>query len=219
MSPLPWITWCFNHTRTVLSILFFLLLSGMAAYVMVPKESTPDIKIPMIFVSASYGGISPLDSERLILRPLEQRLKTIDGVKKITSSGYEGGGHIILEFKAGLDVDKACADVREKVDETSQDLPQDMKDPLVQEINLALMPILVVMLSGELPNRTLYQLANQLKDTIEGQVPGVLKAEIRGHQEEVAEILLSPQKLETYNLSFPEVFALITGHNQMISAG
>ena len=90
-----------GRTRTVLSLLVFILIAGVYSYVNIPKESSPDINIPILYISTYLEGISPDDSERLLLRPLEQELSSIEGVKKMKSTGYTGGGFVILEFQAG----------------------------------------------------------------------------------------------------------------------
>ena len=219
MKILPWIDWCFRHVRTVLLILALIMVSGAITYHNVPKESTPDIKSPLIYVSAMYDGISPYDAERLILRPLEQRLRSIEGVKSMSATGFEGGGNIILEFLAGSNVDKASQRVREKVDEAKADMPKDMRDPTVTEINLSLMPVLIVMLSGEVSDRMLFKEAERLKDAIEGQVPAVLEARVVGNRSEQVEITISPEKLEAYKISMDQVIANFMRNHIMISAG
>ena len=98
----PVIDAALGRSRTILSLLIFLLIAGAYAYQNIPKESSPDINIPIIYVSMALEGISPTDSERLLLRPMEQELSAIEGVKKLKSTGYTGGGFVVLEFQAGL---------------------------------------------------------------------------------------------------------------------
>ena len=117
-----------SRARTVISILVLLLLSGGFSYVNIPKESSPDIDIPQIYVSAYLEGISPEDSERLIIRPLEQELASIEGVKEMKATGYQGGGYVLLEFLAGFDKKKALDDVQKAVDQARPELPADVDD-------------------------------------------------------------------------------------------
>ncbi|MFA0252613.1 efflux RND transporter permease subunit, partial [Vibrio sp. 10N.261.45.A4] len=105
-----------NRSRTVLTLLFMLILAGVYTYITIPKESSPDITIPIIYVSVGHQGISPLDAERMLVRPIEQELRSIEGVKKMTSTASEGHGSVTLEFVAGSDLNKAMTDVREAVD-------------------------------------------------------------------------------------------------------
>ena len=145
----------FSRSRTVLATLLLIMISGTVAYVNVPKEADPDINIPIIYVEMDHKGISPEDAERLLIRPMEQELGGIEGVKEMTASGYEGGASVTLEFDAGFDADKAMDDVREKVDLVKPDLPNDTDEPTVHEVNFSLFPVLLVSLSGEVPERTL----------------------------------------------------------------
>ena len=130
-----------SRSRSVLSMLFFILLAGVIAFISIPKESDPDINIPIIYVSLHHKGISPEDSERLLIRPLENELRNIAGVKEMRSTAYEGGGNIVLEFDAGFNADLALSDVREKVDLAKADLPEDTDEPTVHEVNLSAFPV------------------------------------------------------------------------------
>ena len=114
-------------------------------------------------------GISPGDSERLLLRPMEQEVSSIEGIKELKSTGYTGGGNVVLEFQAGFDKDQAIDDVQKAVDQAKSKLPDNMDyDPKVSEVNFSLFPVLVVTLSGDIPERTLVKVANNLQDKIEG---------------------------------------------------
>ena len=116
----------FGRSRTALLVLVFILISGSAAYLAIPKESDPDVAIPIIYVSVSHDGISPDDAERLLVRPLEKELQSIPGVKEMTGTATEGHGSVMLEFDAGFDAKKALDDVRERVDTAKPDLPVDL---------------------------------------------------------------------------------------------
>src|SRR5690606_21968470 len=102
--------------RTVVFSLFFILAAGLFAYVVIPKESDPDVTVPFIYVSMTMEGISPEDGERLLIRPMEQELASIEGIKEMTATASQGQASVTLEFHAGFDSDSALADVREKVD-------------------------------------------------------------------------------------------------------
>ncbi len=138
------IDYAINHARLTIATLVFLLVAGAVAYVTIPKEAEPDVRIPIIFVQLSQRGISPEDSERLLLRPVETQLKSVANVKEMRSTAYEGGGYVLLEFEAGFDSKAALADVRAKVDTAKHDLPRDVDEPQVTEVNLSLYPVLVV---------------------------------------------------------------------------
>lgn len=208
----------FDRNRTVIMLLIFLLASGLLAYQSIPKESEPDIPIPVIYVSMSHDGISPDDAERLLVRPMEKELQNISGVKQMSGTASEGHASVLLEFDAGFDGDTALADVRESVDAAKSQLPAATDEPTVNEVNISLFPVLNVSLSGPLPERSLIRIARNLKDKLEA-LPGVLEAEIAGEREEVLEIVVDPLVMETYQVDFDSLFSLIRNNNLLVAAG
>ncbi|KPK37271.1 MAG: acriflavin resistance protein, partial [Gammaproteobacteria bacterium SG8_47] len=207
-----------DRSRTVLALLVLILISGSVAYVTIPKEAAPDVDIPIIFVSLYLEGISPEDSERLMVRPMEEELRVIEGVKEMQAVAYESGGSIVLEFDAGFDADRAVQDVREAVDRAKVELPEAADEPVVQEINTSLFPVLVVTLSGNVPERTLVRLARELRDDIES-IASVLEVRVSGDREEVVEVIIDPLLMESYGLQGDEVAALLGRSNRLVAAG
>ncbi|RKZ45833.1 MAG: AcrB/AcrD/AcrF family protein [Candidatus Parabeggiatoa sp. nov. 3] len=207
-----------RNNRTVLLLFLFIFVAGITAYQEIPKESDPDIAIPILYVSISHEGISPEDAERLLVRPVEKELRTIAGVKEMTAIAGEGHASVTLEFDAGFDSEEALRDVLQKVDIAKAELPDDSEEPSVHEINLSLFPILVITLAGDIPERTLLTLARQLKEAVES-VPEVLKVEIAGDREEAVEIIIDPLYVESYNLNYEEVIQYFVRNNQLVAAG
>src|SRR5256886_14004815 len=148
------IDYAIGHARLTIATLLFLLSAGLVAYVTIPKEAEPDVRIPIIYVQLSQRGISPEDSERLLLRPVETQLKSVGNVKEMRSTAFEGGGFVLLEFEAGVESQGALADVRAKVDQAKNDLPRDVDEPQGLEGKLSLLPVLGGGLSGGRPPRT-----------------------------------------------------------------
>jgi multidrug efflux pump len=212
------IDYAIGHARLTIAILLFLLSAGLVSYVSIPKEAEPDIQIPIIYVQLSQRGISPEDTERLLLRPVETQLKSVGRVKEMRSTAYEGGGFVLLEFDAGFDPKAALADVRAKVDTAKRDLPRDVDEPQVFEVNLSLYPVLVVALSGDVPERTLLRVARAAKSAIE-QTSGVLSAELRGARDEAVELIIDPALIKTYGLSLELVGRITQSFNTLIAAG
>ena len=207
-----------RNARLTISILLFLMVVGGLAYVNIPKEAEPDIQIPILYVSLGYDGISPEDSERLLLRPMETALKSIQGIKQMTSSAYQGGGNVVVEFQAGADLDKALDDVRNKVDDARRELPDGADEPSVNEVNISEFPVLVVTLSGEVPERVLNTAAKALRDRIE-EIPGVLDAALQGVRDDLVEIVIDPAKLSSYGLRPDAMIAGFNANNRLIAAG
>ena len=207
-----------TYYRTTISILIFILISGSLVFNNIPKESNPDVSLPYIYVSMNLTGIAPEDSEKLLIKPIEEEVKNIEGKKELKSTSYQNGGNILLEFESGFDSDQALLDTREKVDRVKSDLPSDADEPVVSEVNLSLFPILVVSVSGEVSDFLLKKVSNDLKDKI-GSLPNVLEVKIGGEREEQLEIIIDQNKIESYGLNLDDILAFVRSNNQIVSAG
>jgi multidrug efflux pump len=212
------VEWAVTNTRVVIATIVVVIVAGIIAFINIPKEAQPDIPIPVLIVQVTYPGISPEDSERLLVKPLETGLRTVEGIKTMTARAYSGVAVVILEFDVNFNKQKALADVRAQVDEARSLLPQAADAPSVTELNIALQPVISVALSGSVPDRTLLHLARDLKDQIR-QVPSVLDVDIDGERKEMLEIVIDPAKLETYGITQQEMFAAVSNNNQLIAAG
>ena len=207
-----------SRARMVLSIMVCAIIAGLIVYDNLPKEAAPEIQVPFVLVTIPLEGISPEDAERLLIRPTETEVRSIEGIKQIDSIAQEGAGLVVIEFEIDADIDQALVDVREKVDMAKREFPQETREPVITELNTALFPVVVVNLFGDVPERGLFSIARELQDNLEA-IPGVLEANIEGAREEVLEVQVDPVKLETYNLSAGAIFATIQANNNLIPAG
>ena len=171
-----------ERSRATLLALLMLLVGGWAAYTAIPKEAFPDITIPIMYVSMRLEGISPEDAERLLVRPMEQELRSLEGIKKITGLASEGHASVLLEFDAGFDPKQALQEVREQVDTARSKLPSEADDPQVHEINTALFPIMSIGLSGPIDEAILVATARRIQVELEA-LPEILEIEIGGDRE------------------------------------
>lgn len=208
----------FTRPRTVLVLLLAILVAGAAVYLAIPKESSPDIAIPIMYVSVSHDGISPEDAERLLVKPLEKHLKSIEGLKELKATATQGHASITLEFAAGFDADAALDDVRNAVDLGKVDLPEATHEPTVHEVNLSEFPVIVVNIFGEASEAVLIKTAERIQDAIES-LPNVLEAELFGKREEMIEVVIDPTLMDHYQLSLADVGAMIQRNNQLVAAG
>lgn len=206
------------RSRATLLLLLLLLGAGLASWMTIPKEANPDVTIPYIYVSMRLEGISPEDAERLLVRPMEQELRSLEGVKEMTSVASEGHASVMLEFDAGFDPKTALSDVREKVDTARAELPAEADEPSVNEINIALFPVLSVALSGPVSEAELVVTARQLKQEIEG-IADVLEVDIGGDREDLLEIIVDPQVLDSYNIDYAALYQLVSNNNRLVAAG
>ena len=208
-----------DRTRTVMLAFIIIVVAGIVSYQSMPKEAEPDIAFPFVNVSVRLDGVSPEDAERLLVRPIEQELRSIADVKEIVSSAMEGRVSISIEFQPEADIDQALIDVRERVDIAKAKLPTDAEEPRVDEIRFSrFQPMLVLTLTGEAPERALYQVADAIKDRVES-VDGVLEVVIVGAREELLEIIIDPLAMESYGLSPGDVLSFVDRNNRLVAAG
>ncbi len=206
-----------SKSRATIAILLLLVISGISAYKSIPRESTPDVKIPIIYVSLRHEGISPEDAERMLVRPVEDEVNTIEGIKEIRSVASTGYASVTMEFNAGFNSDKALDEIREAVDKVKTKLPEETEEPRVHEINLSEFPVLNVILLSDIPERSLINIAKKLKDKIE-LIPSVLEVDIAGEREDMVEVVIEPHILESYGIS-SELINVIRNNNLLVSAG
>ncbi|MEM9330945.1 MAG: efflux RND transporter permease subunit [Pseudomonadota bacterium] len=207
-----------SRPRTVLTMMVVMVLAGIFTYINIPKEANPDIDVPVYYVSITQQGISPKDSERLLVRPMETELRGLEGLKEITSIASQGHAGIILEFQIGTDKDVVLADIRDKVDLAQAELPEGAEEPAIFPTNFALQPTIIVTLSGNVPERTLYNYSKRLQDEIEA-ISTVREAELKGTREEQIEVLLDLVRLESYDITQDELLNAVSSFNQLVPAG
>lgn len=209
----------FVNARVVMTALVVLVIFGFAAFKTIPREADPDIPVPFVLVTLPLPGVSPEDGERLLVRPTEIELRSLEGLKQMDSLAYDGAAQIFLEFAPTVDVDQAVLDVREAVDRAKAEYPADAEEPVIREFNIQTeFPILSVILHGPAPERALYQAARQLEDALQS-APGVLNAQLVGAREELLEVIVDPETLESYGLTALEVVNAVTANNQLVTAG
>ncbi len=212
------VDWAADRARMVLAFIVLSLLAGALAYSNLPKEGEPDIEIPALFISVPFPGISAEDAEKLLIKPMETELSDLDGLKEMSATAQEGYAGLALEFEFGWDKTKILADVRDKMNTAEADFPDGAEKYSVNEINFSEFPIIIVNLSGPVPERTLLKVAKDLQDRLEGLEP-VLEAGLAGHRDEMLEVVIDPLRLEAYNVTAAELIGVVQNNNQLIAAG
>lgn len=204
--------------RVVLTVMALLLFAGFSAYMSLPKESFPAIDIPYFYVSTSQTGVSPRDAERLLAKPIEDRVKDIDGLENYTSTATTGHASVFLEFDVNADSDKALADIRAKLDGVASELPEDATEPSVTEISFSNQPSISVALYGNVPERALVQSAKDLQDRLE-EIPTVQSVTISGSRDEMLAVTIDMSRLEAYNLTAGELLDALAKNNMVVPGG
>ena len=204
--------------RVVLTVMALLLLAGFNAYVTLPKESFPAIDIPYFYVSVSQTGVSPRDAERLLVKPIEDRVKDLDGLENYTSTASSGHASVFLEFDVNADADKALADIRAKLDGVSGELPDDATEPTVTEISFTEQPSISVAVYGDVPERSLVQHAKDLQDALEN-IGTAQSVTISGSRDEMLAVTIDMDRLEAYNLTASQLFDALARNNLVVPGG
>jgi len=212
------VDWAASHARMVIAFIVLTLIAGGYSYVGLPKEGEPDIEIPALFISVPFPGISAQDSEKLLVKPMEAELGDLDGLKRMSATAAENYAGIALEFEFGWDKTATLADVRDRMGRAESQFPAGFDTYSINEINFSQFPIIIVSLSGDVPERTLLRLAREMQDRIEGLDP-VLEASMAGSRDEMVEVVIDPLRLETFNVTAGELINAITRNNQLVAAG
>ena len=208
-----------SRKSTVFAFMIIIFIAGLFSYVTLPRESEPDITIPIIMVMTNYEGAASEDVENLITLPLERKLKSVKDVKEVRSVSAEGASMVEVEFDSDVVINEALQRVRDKVDEAKGDLPGDLEnDPLVLEINISEFPILMVDISGQVSEQVLKKVAEELEDRIE-QFPGVLEVDVIGTREREIRVEFDPDRMAAYKLSFTEILSLVQRENVNVPGG
>ncbi|WP_299581924.1 efflux RND transporter permease subunit [uncultured Sunxiuqinia sp.] len=208
-----------KNKTTVYILTFMLVVFGLFSYNQMPRESFPEIVIPYIFVQTVYPGNSPVDIENLITRPIEQELKGMDGVTKVSSASYQDVSTIVVEFNTNVEIKQALQDTKDNVDKARSDLPGDLEDdPLVMDLDFAEFPILNVNISGDFSMRELKEYAELLQDEFES-LSEISEATIRGIDDREIQVNVDPYKMETRGVSYNDIALALQMENVTIGAG
>ncbi|KIC51307.1 efflux RND transporter permease subunit [Tateyamaria sp. ANG-S1] len=212
------VDWAASRARMVVAFVFLSIAAGALAYVVLPKEGEPDIEIPTLVISLPFPGISAADAETLLIKPMETELADLDGLDRMSSTAAEGYANVVLEFEFGWDKTQVMADVRDAMDKAEADFPDGYEQYTVDEFNFSEFPIVIVNLSGPVPERTIARVARDLQDDIES-LDAVLEASLVGNRDEMVEVVIDPLRLEAYNVTASELITVVQNNNQLIAAG
>ncbi len=203
---------------TTMGILVFLIF-GLLAYFTLNLNLQPDVEIPYVTISTVYPGAGPKEIEVLISKKIEEAVSTISQIERVESYSLDGLSIVIIEFKMKKNVNVANQEVKDKVDEIINDLPDDAELPIVQKVDLKSFPVVDVVLSGNLDPRELYEIADKtLKDRF-SQIEGVAKVDITGGQEREIRVVLDNKVAFENNISLPQLLGILKAYNMDIPGG
>ena len=208
-----------SHARATIAIMLLIVVTGAGSRLSMPVELSPNVVLPVVMTMVRYDGISPEDGNRLLVRPIEKELKTIDGIEEIQATASEGYVVVTTEFEVSDNIKQAVADVREAVNRAKADFPDGAEEPIVDELSPSPEPSIVITFSGSaVSERELYRAAKFFQSKLE-TLPDVLKADLSGHREEIVEVIIDPEKLKLFNISINEFTRAISVNNVLIPTG
>jgi multidrug efflux pump len=207
-----------SKAKTTMMIALMVVIAGSYARQEIPIAASPNVQLPFISVSVFLDGASPGDTSRLIARPLENRLKTITGVKNIRSTSSLSFARIFLEFEVGFDMDQALVDIKQGVEETKYELPREAEDPQIAEYSEASFPVMNLSIVGSSSIRQKVFYAKELKDKVEAREE-ILQARLSGAPEEVLEGVINKSKMESYEVTLSDIYYSVSNNNLIIPGG
>ena len=212
-------SWAIDNKTAIYIVTIIISIWGIMSYNNLPKESFPDIVVPKFFVSTVYAGNSPSNIENTITKPLEKKLKSIPGVKKLTSNSMQDVSLITVEFNTNITIDKARQSVKDKVDEAKSDLPAGLtRQPFVKELAFSELPIMYINIAGDMDLQKLKEYADDLKDRIEG-LKEITEVKMVGAPDREIQVNLDMYKMQAMQLTMGDLERAIGSENVTISGG
>lgn len=208
-----------DNRLTIYFITIILIVAGTMSYLSTPKESFPEIVFPYFSITTIYPGTAPEDMENLVTRPIEKELKSINGIKHISSKSLQDFSLIFIEFETNVDEMTADLDVKEAVDKAMTELPDDLADdPEVTRIDLSEIPVLYINLSGDMGLVKMKEYAEDLQDEIEG-LEEITRVDIVGALDREFQVNIDLYKMQAAGITLNEIEQKITAENLTISSG
>ncbi|MDF2455975.1 MAG: acrD [Cytophagaceae bacterium] len=212
-------SWSIDNRTSIYVLTVIITLAGLVAYINLPKEQFPEIVFPQMYVSTIYPGTSPTDMENLVTKQIEKQVKSISGVKKVTSNSVQDFSSIIVEFNTDVDIADAKTKVKDAVDKAKNDLPTDLPDdPQVIEIDVSQIPIMFVHISGDYELSKLKKYADDMQDRIEA-LPEITRVDLVGAPEREIQINVDRYKMEAAGITLSDVERAVRYENMTISGG
>ncbi len=208
-----------DRKRTAIALLIVLIFAGIFGRINIPIENEPEIVVPVVYVGVGLTGISPQDSERLLLKPIEEEIRAIEGIDKLQGFAFENYAAAVIQFEAAETMKKSLDKVRDAINDAKVKFPDDAKEPVVSEVSFEDQPTVIVSIdSPTASERYLLNLAQEIKKEIE-LIPSIFEAELLGAREEQLEATLNRSQMENYNISFAEIITSVSNNNQVVTAG
>jgi len=212
------IAFIIKNGPTMALLVLCVAIFGLMSYVSLPRESAPDVKIPVVLITTPYIGVSPEDVETLITNPIENELAGVKDVKKMSSTSAEGVSIVSLEFEPEVVIEDALQRVRDRVNRAKSVLPEDAEEPEVREISFSDWPIMMINIAGPVDEQKLKHLGEELDEELR-RIQGVLEITVTGGLEEQIRIQVDPVRLAHYGFSLDDIMSAVGNENVNVPGG
>lgn len=212
--------WKFFLDKKQFSVLLITALAaaGFVSIIVIPKESAPEVEVPIGIVSTVLPGGSAQDVERLVTNKIEDELVNLEDLDTVTSTSREGLSVVVAQFEASADLDQSIQDVKDAVDRAKVELPEEAKEPNVSRVNFADQPIIITSISVDRPARELVELGEQIKNEIKA-IHGISRVEVTGIRERETQVVVRPEALASYGLNLSDAIAALGSNNASFPIG
>ncbi|HNU42490.1 MAG TPA: efflux RND transporter permease subunit [Cyclobacteriaceae bacterium] len=211
-------SWAIDNKTSIYVATVIISLAGIMSYLAMPKEQFPEVVFPQIFVATFYPG-PPEDVESLITKELEKEIKSISGIKKVTSNSVQDFSSVIVEFQTDVEIDKAKQDVKDAVDRAKQELPSDLEnDPQIIDVDVSEVPIMNINISGDLSLEDLKRYGEDMQDRIES-LTEIRRVDIVGALDREIQINVDMYKMALAGISLDDIQSAVGYENRIIPSG
>jgi multidrug efflux pump len=206
-------------SKLMVLIAISIILFGVYSAIYIPKESTPDIQLPTVSVVVTNRGMSPVDVETLITRPIEREVLKLNGIDEMISRSFEGRSFVRISFDSDVDINEAIDEVKDKIDIAQVDFPSEADEPIISETNVALFPIISIgFTSSELESRELIEFTRDVKEEIES-LNGVFEVEMLGDVDDIVSVNVPIKNFYSFNVSPRDIASSIQENNASLPSG
>ncbi len=212
-------SWAIDNKITIYILTIIITIIGISSYISLPKESFPDITVPTIYVQTINAGNSPTNIENTITKPIEKKLKSVAGIKKVTSNSLQDVSVIVVEFNTTVDPAKAKLKVKDAVDDARTDMPATLtREPMIKEIAFSEIPIMYINVAGKYELNKLKKYAEDLQERIEG-LKEINEAKLVGVLDREIQVNLDMYKMQAAQLTMGDVQRALSSENISITLG
>ncbi len=204
---------------TIMFVAVFVVLGSVSIFNL-RVEEMPEVDFPIVTVTATYPGATPLEVETLVINKIEDAVAELAGIRQLRSESYDNFGYVFIEFNLGEDVNVKFIEAKDKVEAIINDLPDDVEKPVVAKFDPLMQPVMdLVLLSDTVDSRELYEFADKkLRDQISA-ISGIASVDVYGGKQRQINVILDPMLMKRHYVTISDVIASISAKNRNVPGG